>query len=333
MAALQPRSWLHLPWDPELAKDAQSCLRLAWDARSCPGTPEPPAPWDTLSWLRLPRAGARSPRQAQPAHGFPGQLPAPGKSEARRMPASSGGPSSGESQLWGLRVRLGRSCPCDPRRPWDPVSWLRLRSAKPDWELALPWGPQSWPPWDLVSWLRLALRQDAGPPELAAPLAPPAPQRRGLRLAWTPKTPAPLPWDPGAGCARHLGPPEPAVGWGAGSGCLAWDPKTPGAAWDLGDVCVLSSKKGFIKYCLQFGYRAHPVYTFGECETYHTFRGFKRLRMKVAKNNVPALAFFGWPCLPFLPRPQSKILTYARNPSFDSTDRVRPFLLFLFGFL
>ncbi|CAJ1342636.1 unnamed protein product [Effrenium voratum] len=39
-------------------------------------------------------------------------------------------------------------------------------------------------------------------------------------------------------------------------------------AFEFGkDVCVLSSKKGFIKYCLQFGYRAHPVYTFGECET------------------------------------------------------------------
>ncbi|CAE7536874.1 mggB [Symbiodinium pilosum] len=59
-------------------------------------------------------------------------------------------------------------------------------------------------------------------------------------------------------------------------------------AFEFGkDVCVLRKKKGFIKYCLQclgrkaprlsnhiqstararYGYRAHPVYTFGECET------------------------------------------------------------------
>lgn len=82
------------------------------------------------------------------------------------------------------------------------------------------------------------------------------------------------------------------------------------------DVCVLKSKKGFIKYCLQFGYRAHPVYTFGECETYYTFTGLKQLRMKLAGNNVPAVAFFGWPLLPFLPRPQSKILTYV-GPGID----------------
>lgn len=77
------------------------------------------------------------------------------------------------------------------------------------------------------------------------------------------------------------------------------------------DVCVLRKKKGFIKYCLQYGYRLHPVYTFGECETYHTFTGFRSWRMKVAEQNVPAVAFFGWPLLPFLPRTQSKILTYV----------------------
>lgn len=88
-------------------------------------------------------------------------------------------------------------------------------------------------------------------------------------------------------------------------------------AFEFGkDVCVLSSKKGFIKYCLQFGYRTHPVYTFGECETYYTFKGLKSLRMKVAAQNVPALAFFGWPLVPFLPRPQSKIITYV-GPGID----------------
>lgn len=35
------------------------------------------------------------------------------------------------------------------------------------------------------------------------------------------------------------------------------------------------------------------------------------LKTYEAAQNVPALAFLGWPMLPFLPRPQSQILTYA----------------------
>jgi 2-acylglycerol O-acyltransferase 2 len=82
------------------------------------------------------------------------------------------------------------------------------------------------------------------------------------------------------------------------------------------DVCVLRTRKGFIKYCLQYGYRAHPIYTFGECETYYTFTGLKSLRMWICKKNVPALAFFGWPLLPFLPRPDSRLMTYV-GPGID----------------
>merc|ERR1712217_408166 len=64
----------------------------------------------------------------------------------------------------------------------------------------------------------------------------------------------------------------------------------------------MGNKKGFIKFCLQHGYRAHPCYT---------FRGLKSLRRKIAQKNIPALAFFGWPVVPFLPRRESKILTYV----------------------
>ena len=41
------------------------------------------------------------------------------------------------------------------------------------------------------------------------------------------------------------------------------------------------SVKPFLSLDLRFGYRAHPVYTFGECETYHTFTGLRKLRMKL----------------------------------------------------
>jgi len=77
------------------------------------------------------------------------------------------------------------------------------------------------------------------------------------------------------------------------------------------DRTVVQRRKGFIKYCLQYGYRLHPVYTFGESETYYTFAGLQSFRLAVAENNIPMVMFFGWPWLPILPRPQSQILTYV----------------------
>jgi len=77
------------------------------------------------------------------------------------------------------------------------------------------------------------------------------------------------------------------------------------------DCTVLKRRKGFIKYCLQYGYRLHPVYTFGESETFHTFTGLRRLRMKISEQNIPMVAFFGWPLLPFLPRPATRLITYV----------------------
>lgn len=77
------------------------------------------------------------------------------------------------------------------------------------------------------------------------------------------------------------------------------------------DSAVLSDRKAFVKFCLQYGYRVHPVYTFGECETYYTWTGLRNVRMKIARKNVPSIAFFGWPLCPILPRTQSKILTYV----------------------
>ncbi|CAE8618608.1 unnamed protein product [Polarella glacialis] len=82
------------------------------------------------------------------------------------------------------------------------------------------------------------------------------------------------------------------------------------------DCTVVQNRKGFVKYCLQFGYRLHPVYTFGESETYHTFAGLRKLRMWIAGHNVPMVLFFGFPLLPILPRPQSRLLTYV-GPGID----------------
>jgi len=80
------------------------------------------------------------------------------------------------------------------------------------------------------------------------------------------------------------------------------------------DVVVMKRRKGFIKYCLQYGYRVHPVYTFGESSTYHAFTGLRKLRMVISERNIPMVVFFGWPFLPFLPRPEAKLLTYIGPP-------------------
>eukprot|EP00415_Alexandrium_ostenfeldii_P000729 UN0729 len=74
---------------------------------------------------------------------------------------------------------------------------------------------------------------------------------------------------------------------------------------------AIKDRKGFIKYCLQYGYRVHPVYTFGESETYYTFTGLEGLRNWISRYNIPMVVFLGWPLCPFLPWPQTRILTYV----------------------
>lgn len=80
------------------------------------------------------------------------------------------------------------------------------------------------------------------------------------------------------------------------------------------DRVVLKERKGIIKYCLRYGYRIHPVYTFGEDETYHFAGGFTQLRLKLNSYKIPTVAFFGNPLLPFLPRPSATVLTYIGDP-------------------
>jgi len=82
-------------------------------------------------------------------------------------------------------------------------------------------------------------------------------------------------------------------------------------------------RKGFVKYCLEFGYRLHPVWTFGEAETYHAFKGLQGLRLKLNKYNVPALLPFGWwPC-PVLPLPTARLMTVV-GPGIDLPKMPEP---------
>mmetsp|Transcript_59396 Transcript_59396/g.173775 ORF Transcript_59396/g.173775 Transcript_59396/m.173775 type:complete len:363 (+) Transcript_59396:55-1143(+) len=73
----------------------------------------------------------------------------------------------------------------------------------------------------------------------------------------------------------------------------------------------MRKRAGFIKYALMHGCRVHPVYTFGESETYHTYTGFLKFRLWLNKFGIPAVVFFGYPLLPLLPRTESKLSTYV----------------------
>jgi 2-acylglycerol O-acyltransferase 2 len=74
------------------------------------------------------------------------------------------------------------------------------------------------------------------------------------------------------------------------------------------------NRKGFVKYCLEHGYQIIPVYTFGEGETYRTFTPLLKFRLWLNKFGVPALAFFGNPLCPVLPRTDASLLTYIGSP-------------------
>lgn len=76
----------------------------------------------------------------------------------------------------------------------------------------------------------------------------------------------------------------------------------------------LKQRKGFVKYCLRYGYRLHPVYTFGETETYYTLGGFESFRFWLNGYGIPTVAFVGlWFC-PMLPRRGLELRTYIGEP-------------------
>jgi len=76
---------------------------------------------------------------------------------------------------------------------------------------------------------------------------------------------------------------------------------------------VIKERKGFVKCCLRHGYRIHPVYTFGESDTYSAVGGFDDLRLKLNKRGIPAVVFWGLPWLPAAPRP-ADLLTFVGRP-------------------
>jgi len=80
------------------------------------------------------------------------------------------------------------------------------------------------------------------------------------------------------------------------------------------DRVALAQRKGFVKYCLKHGYRLHPVYTFGESDTYCTLGGFDKFRLWLNKWGIPTVVFWGHPWCPLLPRRGCELLTYVGHP-------------------
>jgi len=77
---------------------------------------------------------------------------------------------------------------------------------------------------------------------------------------------------------------------------------------------AISNRRGFVKYCLQYGYRLHPVYTFGEAETYYTVGGAEELRLWLNNWGIPTVAFWGLSWCPLLPRRGVELRTFVGPP-------------------
>ena len=71
----------------------------------------------------------------------------------------------------------------------------------------------------------------------------------------------------------------------------------------------LRHRKGFVKFCLRYGYKLQPVYTFGEADTYWNFPYLLKLRLALNRLKIPGVFFFGNPFFPPFPRTDASLLT------------------------
>jgi len=74
---------------------------------------------------------------------------------------------------------------------------------------------------------------------------------------------------------------------------------------------VIKERKGFIKYALRHGYRVHPVYSFGEVDTYAVFPYLSELRLFLCAYKVPAVLFWGAWLFPMIPRSGCELHTFV----------------------
>jgi hypothetical protein len=67
----------------------------------------------------------------------------------------------------------------------------------------------------------------------------------------------------------------------------------------------LTSRLGFVKFAMRFGYNLVPVYAFGENDLYSTLPIVSTIRDALAKYKIPVAIFFGHPNLPIMPKRNS----------------------------
>lgn len=96
------------------------------------------------------------------------------------------------------------------------------------------------------------------------------------------------------------------------------------------DRTAIKKRTGFIKYALQHGYRVHPVYTFGESNSYSTFTPLLRFRLWLNSLGIPGVIVWGLPLVPLLPKPDTSIVTQVgaaikmpkiENPSREDVEK------------
>ncbi|POM60179.1 Diacylglycerol O-acyltransferase [Phytophthora palmivora] len=76
----------------------------------------------------------------------------------------------------------------------------------------------------------------------------------------------------------------------------------------------IKKRFGFIKMALQYGYKVHPVYTFGEEYAYHAFPSLLKLRLKLNEFKLPGVVFFGRLNCCYLPRTDVDLITVVGKP-------------------
>ncbi|EGZ22271.1 hypothetical protein PHYSODRAFT_314037 [Phytophthora sojae] len=76
----------------------------------------------------------------------------------------------------------------------------------------------------------------------------------------------------------------------------------------------IKKRFGFIKMALQYGYKVHPVYTFGEEYAYHAFPSLLQLRLKLNEYKLPGVVFFGRLNCCYLPRNDVDLITVVGKP-------------------
>ncbi|DBA02996.1 TPA: hypothetical protein N0F65_003184 [Lagenidium giganteum] len=76
----------------------------------------------------------------------------------------------------------------------------------------------------------------------------------------------------------------------------------------------LNCRFGFIKLALQYGYKIHPVYTFGEEMAYYAFPYFLKFRLWLNTLKIPGAVFMGNPFCSILPLPDVDLITVVGKP-------------------